>query len=34
MTWVEDASKWEDNLCLQRQVTEVDVARVVREEHA
>ena len=31
MTWVEDATKYEDKQCLQRDVTEVDVSR---EEHA
>ena len=34
MTWVEDATKYEDKQCLQRDVTEVDVFRRVREEHA
>ena len=34
MTWVEDATKYEDKHCLQRDVTEVDVSRRVREEHA
>ena len=27
MTWVEDATKYEDKQCLQRDVTEVDVSR-------
>ena len=27
MTWVEDATKFEDKKCLQRDVTEVDVSR-------
>ena len=27
MTWVEDAAKFEDKQCLQRDVTEVDVSR-------
>ena len=27
MTWVEDATKYEDKQCLQRDVTEVDVSK-------
>ena len=27
MTWVEDATKYEDKQCLQRDVTEVDISR-------
>ena len=36
MTWVEDATKYEDKQCLQRDVTEVtSMSRGgVREEHA